>query len=81
MVGQTVHPWTNVWVFSKCTKSVPHMYVKENCLDEAKRMFADTNVVIITRGKRHLGAALGSRDFVQELMTAKVSKWCEEISI
>ena len=36
-------------------------------------------MVITTRGKRHLGAALGSQDFVHEFMSAKVSRWCEEI--
>lgn len=31
-----------------------YLIVKESCLNEAKRVFADTNVVITTRGKRHL---------------------------
>ena len=34
-----------------------------NKLEEAKQLFADTNINFTTQGKRHLGAAIGSTDF------------------
>ena len=45
----------------------------------AEEIFKDTNINITTSGKRHLGAALGSRDFQTEYIEEKVNKWCEEI--
>ena len=48
-------------------------------LQAAEEIFKDTNINITTSGKRHLGAALGSRDFQTEYIEEKVNKWCEEI--
>ena len=43
-------------------------------------MFANTNIRITARGQRHLGAALGSREFTEEYVTTKVESWTAEIS-
>ena len=53
--------------------------MKDEYEDEAKTAFGDTNVTITTRGKRHLGAAVGSRDFTTEYVSCKVEEWCKEL--
>ena len=56
-----------------------HLIVKEKFEEEAKQLFAGTGVNISTTGKRHLGAAIGSRSFVEEYVGGKVQRWVEEI--
>ena len=42
--------------------------------------FKNTDVSIITtEGKSHLGAALGTEDFVQAFVNGKVQQWVEEV--
>ena len=55
------------------------LIVKEPYLDEAKRIFDDTNVIITSQGARHLGAALGSSDFIHQFVELKVTQWKGEI--
>ncbi len=43
--------------------SKTHLVVKAQYLEKATQLFAGTNVNITTQGKRHLGAAIGNRDF------------------
>ena len=63
--------------FANSTKS--WLIVKEQHLAEAERIFAETGVRITCEGKRHLGAALGTRDFVVEYVREKVANWKAEI--
>ena len=51
------------------------LIVKPERLDEAKQQFAGTGVSITVEGKRHLGAALGSRAFTEAYITEKVESW------
>jgi len=55
------------------------LIVKEQHLPRAKEMFGNTGVNITTEGKRHLGAALGSRSFVVSYMQDKVKEWTSSI--
>ena len=55
------------------------LVVKDEYEDEAKTVFGDTNISVTTRGKRHLGAAVGSRDFTTEYVSRKVKEWCDEL--
>ena len=48
-------------------------------MEEAQRIFCDTQINMTTSGKRHIGAALGSQDFKTAYINEKVSKWCNEI--
>ena len=43
-----------------------------NKLDYAKEMFYDTSIRYATEGKRHLGAAIGSKDFRTVYATEKI---------
>ena len=53
--------------------------VKERFVNEANRRFEGTNIIITTKGARHLGAALGSSDFKEEYVKQRVSQWYWEI--
>ena len=55
------------------------LVVKDEYEDEAKTIFGDTNISVTTRGKRHLGAAVGSRDFATKYVSSKVEEWCKEL--
>ena len=44
-------------------------------------LFGNTEINITTEGKRHLGAALGSRLFVEQYMHDKVMEWRSSILI
>ena len=48
-------------------------------MEEAQKIFGDTQINMTTTGKRHLGAALCSQDFKTKYISEKVNKWCEEI--
>ena len=59
--------------------SKTHLVVKPEHIVKARELFADTDVNITTEGKRHLGAAIGTRDFIESYVAGKVKKWVEEI--
>ena len=61
--------------------SKTHLVVKDQFLTKAKELFAGTNVNITTLGKRHLGAAIGSRSFVEDYVKEKVQTWIQEIHL
>ena len=63
--------------FANSSKS--SLVVKEQHLAEAERVFAETGLHIACEGKRHLGAALGTRDFVVDYVQEKVANWKAEI--
>ena len=49
--------------------------VKEDKVDAAVAAFQGTKVNITIEGKRQLGAALGTRSFVEEYVHQKVAAW------
>ena len=55
------------------------LIVKQEYQEAAKEKFKGTSIRITTSGRRHLGSALGSSDFVQSFVTAQVSEWCEQL--
>ncbi len=59
--------------------SKTHLVVKAHSLEKAKQVFAGTNVNITTQGKRHLGAAIGNRDFTKQYVQDKVAIWTQEL--
>ena len=50
-----------------------------NKLSQAQTMFKETNTNFTTEGRRHLGAALGSKKLRDEYASGKVSDWCDEL--
>ena len=51
----------------------------EEHFDEAQEIFHDTGVNITVSGKRHLGAAVGTHEFVNEYVSQQVNGWVEQI--
>ena len=49
-------------------------------LEQAKNVFKDNSINITTSGKRHLGAAIGSKDYKNIYIDEKVSEWCRNIT-
>ena len=56
------------------------LIVKEDMLDTATEAFKDTGINIICEVRRHFGAALGTRTFVEELVQRKVADLVSEVS-
>jgi len=46
--------------------------VKPEHLSTVQAIFADSKIQITSRGQQHLGAALGTREFAEEYVAAKV---------
>ena len=55
------------------------LIVKTESLQHAKEVFADTEINITPEGSRHLGAALGSKPFVEKYLEEKVTRWTSEV--
>ena len=55
------------------------LIVKPHLLTIAKSIFADTGMQITDQGQRHLGAALGSREFAEGFVAKKVCSWSSEV--
>ncbi|XP_062521051.1 uncharacterized protein LOC134195988 [Corticium candelabrum] len=55
------------------------LIVKECQFENGRQAFMGTNVQITTRGKRHLGAALGNTSFVNQYVGEKVQDWIQQI--
>ena len=53
--------------------------VKADHFEKARELFEGTGINVTTEGKRHLGAAIGSRSYTVEYVNGKVRKWSEEI--
>ncbi|CAH3146181.1 unnamed protein product [Porites lobata] len=47
----------------------------------AKEIFSETTINITTEGRKHLGAALGSRDFFEEYVDEKVEEWVAQVTV
>ena len=51
------------------------LIVKPAFFSDAQQVFKGTGVQVTTEGKRHLGAALGSRLFAEQYISEKVESW------
>ena len=59
--------------------SKTYLVVKQEHENSAREKFAGTDVHITIHGKRHLGAALGSKTFTEEYVNDKVQGWTKDI--
>ena len=55
------------------------LIVKPQHEHDAKELFSGTGIGITSEGKRHLGAALGSRSFLESYINDKVNVWTSTI--
>ena len=65
--------------FPKAAKSF--IIVKEEHLERAQQMFADTGINITSAGKRHLGAVIGSHEYKQEYVNNSIDEWIKELRV
>jgi hypothetical protein len=56
------------------------LIVKEDVLAQARQIFENTGINITDEGQRHLGAAIGKRDFIKSFVHEKVKEWVQEIN-
>ena len=56
------------------------LVVKPEKEGRAKEMFAGTGINITTEGRKHLGAALGSRSYLGQYVGRKVEDWVGEVT-
>ena len=56
------------------------LIVKEDNLDQATNIFGSSGVNITFSGQKHLGAALGSTEFVKKYVKKKIGECCEEVT-
>ena len=56
------------------------LIVKKEHLLQARDIFGDTGVQLTTEGRRYLGAALGSPEFIKSYVNGKVREWSDELS-
>ena len=55
------------------------LIMKPKHLPEATKVFHDSGINTTTEGKRHLGAALGGKSFVDSYVAEKVAMWVKEV--
>ena len=53
--------------------------MKPDKSEEAKSAFGGTDINVTCEGRRHLGAVLGSRSYLEEYVGNKVETWVQEI--
>ena len=56
-----------------------HSIVKDEHHAAALQAFAGTNISITVEGKRYLGAAIGSKTYTEQYVSAKVQSWIQEV--
>ena len=57
------------WIISKPDKEA-----------SVKEVFKDTAVNVTVEGQKHLGAVIGSREYLEEYVSEKVTNWVSEIT-
>lgn len=57
------------------------LVVKEQFLDRARHHFSDTCVNVTAEGRPYLGAAIGSRPFIESYVSSKVTSWVTELEL
>jgi hypothetical protein len=64
--------------FPKPSKTVLILKNKD-LLPAAKALFGGCGMKIVCDGERHLGAAIGTKEFREKYVSAKVAKWAKDI--
>ena len=59
--------------------SKTYLVVKDKYVAAARLAFSGTGIVISADGQRHLGAAIGHRDYTATYVTSKVQAWCNDV--
>ena len=57
------------------------LVTKDDYLEEASAIFADSGVNITSNGRPYLGAVIGSQEFAAEYVRSKVSDWSSKVAL
>ena len=57
------------------------LVTKDDYLEEASAIFADSGVNITSNGRSYLGAVIGSQEFAAEYVRSKVSDWSSKVAL
>jgi hypothetical protein len=57
------------------------LLVKPDHADNAREIFKDTGVEIITEGTRMLGSVIGNQNFIDSYVDNKVADWVSELRV
>ena len=63
---------------SQCEKVL--VVTKPEREETAKEVFGETMINITTEGQKHLGAALGSRYYLEEYVGGRVEDWVNQVT-
>ena len=69
--------WNKLNTFGSKMRYFP----KAEKYEAAKGIFKDTNLNITNEGKRHLGAVVGTEEFVKEYVIMRVNEWVVELKL
>ena len=68
----TCHCMIYIYIYIYANASKTWLVIKPKYLAQAKELFADSGVQITSEGRRHLGAALGTKSFADAFVSKKV---------
>ena len=57
------------------------LVTKEEYLDKANNIFADSGVNVTSNGRPYLGAPIGSEQFIEDFTKSKVESWMSKITL
>ena len=77
LVEQAERNLSSIWVYF-VNRTKTWLIVKKEHMSSATDLFHKEGIQITLQGRRHLGAALGSRSFTEEYVTSKVTSWVKE---
>ena len=60
--------------------SKTHLIVKQEYVQSAKDLFEGTGLAVIADGDRYLGAAIGTRAYIEQYLKNKISEFIGEVN-
>ena len=78
MVGCTKRIGTELGIFPSAKKC--WLIAKPKKEETARDLCGRTSINISTQGQKHLGAALGSRSYLEEYVSEKVDDWVGQVA-
>ena len=78
--------WDTVYEHGPTIGYIPNaaksvLIVKPELYEHAVQTFRGSDVVITSRGQRHLGAVIGTQEFKKEYVEKKVTEWVQEVKV
>ena len=77
MVEPSVFIGSFLWLFSKCKKT--WLVTKQQYCSIGRKIFTDTTVNVTSDGRPHLGAPVGTTEYVETFTMHKIDCWISEI--